>query len=263
MFDFNIVVDYLFVFIFGAVIGSFLNVCVYRIPRGRSIVKPRSYCPECRSPINWYDNIPIISYITLQARCRYCGKRIPVRYFMVELITALMSMALFFYFGLSAQFFVYLIFTYILIVIVFVDIERQEVPDVLSIPGIFLGMILVTAVAVIDRGPVVKVFLNSFLGALAGGGSMFLLGFFGELIFRKESLGGGDVKLMAMIGAFLGWKLVLVTFFLAPVLGLGVALFMKVKRNKEIIPYAPYLSLGAVISLLYGEKILRYLFLID
>jgi leader peptidase (prepilin peptidase)/N-methyltransferase len=124
-------------------------------------------------------------------------------------------------------------------------------------------MILYTAAAAIDHVPLGGALLNSFLGVLVGGGSMFLLGFFGELIFRKESLGGGDVKLMAMIGAFLGWKLVLVTFFLAPVLGLGVALFMKVKRNREIIPYAPYLSLGAVISLLYGEKILRYLFLID
>ncbi len=256
-------VDYVFLFIFGAIIGSFLNVCVYRIPRGRSIVRPHSYCPECRSPINWYDNIPIISYLTLQAKCRYCGKRIPVRYFLVELLSALMTMALYFYFSLSAAFFAYLIFTYILIIIVFVDIERQEVPDVLSIPGIFLGMILVTAAAVIDGGMPWKALLNSFIGALAGGGSMFLLGFFGEMIFRKESLGGGDVKLMAMVGAFLGWKLVILTFFMAPVLGLGVALFMKVKKNKEVIPYAPYLSLGAVVSMLYGEKILRYLFFID
>ncbi|MFQ5953048.1 MAG: prepilin peptidase, partial [Candidatus Omnitrophota bacterium] len=147
-----------------------------------------------------------------------------------------------------------------LIIIVFVDIERQEVPDVLSIPGIFLGVILVTFSAAVEGGNSVRALLNSLAGVLTGGGSMFLLGFFGELIFRKESLGGGDVKLMAMIGAFIGWKLVLLSFFLAPVLGLGFALFMKIKRKKDIIPYAPYLSLGAFISLLYGDRILRYLF---
>ena len=255
--------DYIFLFIFGAIIGSFLNVCIYRIPRGRSIVKPRSYCPECKSAIHWYDNIPIISYVTLQASCRFCGKRIPVTYFMVELLTALMTMVLYYYFSLCGMFFAYLILTYILIIIVFVDIERQEVPDVLSIPGIPLGIILVAVMTAVDGGPIVKALLNSFLGVLVGGGSMFLLGILGEFVFRKESLGGGDVKLMGMIGAFLGWKLVLLTFFIAPVLGLGVALFMKVKRNKEIIPYAPYLSLGAIISLLYGESILRYLFIID
>jgi leader peptidase (prepilin peptidase)/N-methyltransferase len=155
------------------------------------------------------------------------------------------------------------IFAYILIIIVFVDIERQEVPDVLSIPGIPLGVVLVAVATAATGAPVGKALLNSALGVLAGGGSMFLLGIFGELVFKKESLGGGDVKLMAMIGAFIGWKLVLLTFFIAPILGLGVALFMKVKRNKEIIPYAPYLSLGAIVSLLYGEKILRYFFLME
>jgi leader peptidase (prepilin peptidase)/N-methyltransferase len=143
---------------------------------------------------------------------------------------------------------------------VFIDIERQEVPDVLSIPGIFVGVALVALSTLVTGGVIGKALLNSLIGILAGGGSMFLLGFLGELIFRKESLGGGDVKLMAMIGAFLGWKLVLLSFFLAPILGLGIALYMKIKRKEEVIPYAPYLSLGALISLLYGNKILDYLF---
>ena len=171
-----------------------------------------------------------------------------------------MSIALFYYFALTPQFFVYTVLLYILIIVVFIDIERQEVPDVLSLPGIPLGVILVTAMSFFEHGAAGKAALNSFFGILAGGGSMFLLGFFGELVFRKESLGGGDVKLMAMIGAFLGWKLVLLTFFLAPLLGVGIALFMKIKRKEEVIPYAPYLSLGAVISLLYGNRILGFLF---
>ncbi|MGB3114101.1 MAG: A24 family peptidase, partial [Candidatus Omnitrophota bacterium] len=161
---------------------------------------------------------------------------------------------------LSAQFFAYLILTYILIIIVFVDIEKQEVPDVLSLPGIPLGIILVGVSAFLSGGVVWKALLNSLTGVVAGGGSMFLLGFMGEMIFRKESLGGGDVKLMAMVGAFLGWKLVILAFFMAPVLGLGFGLYMKLFKKREMIPYAPYLSLGAFISLLYGDKILKYLF---
>jgi leader peptidase (prepilin peptidase)/N-methyltransferase len=175
-------------------------------------------------------------------------------------VTAFVSVVLFHHFALTPQFFVYSILIYILIIIVFIDIERQEVPDVLSLPGIPLGMILVAIMSLMADDGIGKALLNSFFGILAGAGSMFLLGFFGELVFKKESLGGGDVKLMAMIGAFLGWKLVLLSFFMAPLLGVGIALFMKIKRKKEVIPYAPYLSLGALISLLYGDRILGFLF---
>ena len=155
--------EFVVAFIFGAIFGSFLNVCIYRIPRGMSIIKPRSYCPECRNTIRSYDNVPLVSYLVLRARCHYCGARIPITYFLVELTTALCTVVLLYYFALTSQFFVYLILTYILIIIVFIDIERQEVPDVLSLPGIPLGIILVTLSAVISGEVVWKVLVNSLI----------------------------------------------------------------------------------------------------
>ncbi|MFH1552785.1 MAG: prepilin peptidase [Candidatus Omnitrophota bacterium] len=252
--------DYLIAGILGAVIGSFLNVCIYRIPLGKSIVAPRSFCPFCERPIGWFDNVPLVSFLLLGGKCRQCGKTIPIRYFLVELVTALSGAVLLFYFAWSFEFFIYWIFTCMLIVVAAVDIERREIPDVISIPGIFLGMFLMAVFRLDGSVAHWNSFLNSVLGVLAGSASMFLLSVFGALVFRREALGGGDVKLMGMIGAFLGWKLVLLTFFLAPVLGLGVGVYMKIKSDEKVIAYGPYLSLGALISLLYGDRILGYIF---
>jgi len=227
---------YLFVFIFGAIVGSFLNVCIYRLPR------------------------KLLSYIILRARCRHCGRRISPRYFFVELLTALAGCGLLYVYSLTGAFFVYWFFACLLIAVIFIDIEHRIVPDVISLPGIVIGLALTSFFA---RGPhqtLPGAMLGSLLGIIAGGGSMFLLGFFGELVFRKEALGGGDVKLMAMTGAFLGWKLTLLTFFMAPLLGTGVGLWAKFRKGEETIPYAPFLSAAAIVSLLAGEKILGYLF---
>ncbi len=251
---------YFLAFILGACVGSFLNVCIYRLPLGKSIIWPPSHCPGCKHPILWYDNIPLISYVVLKNRCRHCGDHIPVRYFIVELITALSGMLLLYYFTFSAEFFVYGLFTCALITVVFIDIEHQEIPDVITVPGIAVAAVLMTVFRLDGSVSYLASFVDSVFGILAGGGSMFLLGVVGELIFRREALGGGDMKLMAMIGALLGWKLVLLTFFIAPVLGLGIGLFMKFRRQKDAIPYAPYLALGALISLFYGYKILDHLF---
>jgi leader peptidase (prepilin peptidase)/N-methyltransferase len=253
--------EYLIVFIFGTIIGSFLNVCIYRLPLGKSIVTPRSHCPFCGRAIRWYDNIPLISFVVLKRRCRNCGTPIPVRYFLVELVTALSGILILYHFSMTPAFFIYWFFTFALITVVAIDVEHQEIPDIISIPGIFVGIVLMTAFGLDGADSYLKSFFNSAIGVLVGGGSMFLLGVVGELVFRKEALGGGDVKLMGMIGAFLGWKLALLTFFLAPVLGAGVGLFMKIKFRREVIPYGPYISLAALINLLYGDRILGYLFL--
>lgn len=250
----------LVIFIFGAIIGSFLNVCIYRLPLGKSVVRPRSFCPFCEKTISWFDNVPLVSFLILLGKCRACRRPISVRYFLVELMTAVSGVLLLSYFPLGAEFFIYWIFIWSLIVITFIDIEHQEIPDVISLPGIVLGLICMTVFRLDGSTFYGWSLLNSALGVLAGGGMMFLLGVIGEFIFKKEALGGGDVKLMAMMGAFLGWKLIVLTFFLAPFMGAGVGIFMKIRFKKEVIPYGPYLSAGAIISLLYGHEILRYLF---
>ena len=252
--------EYIAVFIFGAIIGSFLNVCIYRIPLGKSIIRPRSHCPFCEKAIKWYENIPLASYIVLLGKCSGCKRPIPVRYFLVELITALSAAGLLAYFSLTPPFFIYFLFVTSLIAVTFIDIEHQEIPDVISLPMIVLGLGLFSFFNLDSSSTYLKSFLNSLFGILVGGGSMFLLGVIGELIFKKEALGGGDVKLMAMIGAFLGWKMVLLTFFLSPLFGSIAGIIMKYKFHKDVIPYGPYLAIGAVVSLFFGENILRYLF---
>ncbi|MCK5450947.1 MAG: prepilin peptidase [Candidatus Omnitrophica bacterium] len=252
--------EYYIVFVFGAIIGSFLNVCIYRIPLGKSVVMPRSFCPFCEKTIAWYDNVPLLSFLILGAKCRNCEKPIAFRYFLVELVTAISGIGLLKYYFLTPDFFVYWAFVCSLIVVIFIDLEYQEIPDVISIPGIFAGMVFMTAFKLDGSGSYWWSFSNSVLGILVGGGSMFLLGVLGEFIFKKEALGGGDVKLMAMIGAFIGWKAVLLTFFMAPVVGSVVGIVMKIKFKKDMIAYGPYLSLAAIVSLLYGDRILKYLF---
>ena len=253
--------DYLFVFILGLCIGSFLNVCVYRIPKAKSIVRPRSFCPDCGKSIKWYDNIPLVSYAILRGRCRNCGKRIPLRYPFGELLTGLVSLLLYWYFGPTGAFAAYWILACILITISLIDLETWEVPDVLSIPGIVAGVILMSVFRLNGASNSGWAFLDSVFGMLAGGLMMFLLSVIGEWAFRKEAVGGGDVKLMAMIGAFLGWKLTILAFFAAPFIGSGVALFMKIKYKAEAVPYAPFLAVGTLVSLLWGKKILGVLFI--
>lgn len=250
---------YISVFVMGACVGSFLNVCIHRLPIGGSLIRPGSRCPECKKPIMWYDNVPLLSFIILKARCRSCGTSIPFRYFAVELITPISWLALFHKFGFTPEFFVYALFISTLIVITFIDLEHGEIPDEISIPGIFVGAALMSVFTLDGSGSKLLSLFDAVIGIVAGGGMMFLLGVAGKMAFKKEALGGGDIKLMAMMGAFLGWKLVLFTFFLAPVLGSGAAIYMKLKYKAETLPYGPYLALGAMISVLWGEKILGLL----
>lgn len=253
--------DKIFVFFLGAIVGSFLNVCIHRLPKKQSIVAPGSHCPNCVKPIKWHDNIPVISYLALKGRCRFCGTVISPRYPAVELLTAILTLALFTVFGPGPRMYCYAVMFYGLIISTFVDFEIQEIPDEISIGGTVAGLVAALAYpelvgATTRAGGVV----GSIAGAAAGAGLIYLMGFFGEMVFKKEAMGGGDVKLMAMIGAFLGWKIVTLVFFMAPVFGAAVGIILKLKDGREIMPYGPYLSLAAVVAVFWGNAILNMLF---
>lgn len=250
----------IFIFCLGSAVGSFLNVCIYRLPRQESIIRPGSHCPNCKQKIVWYDNIPFISYLLLRGRCRYCRTRIAFRYFLVELLTAGLFLLLFDYFGLSWFFWIYAALGASLVLVSFIDIAIREIPDEISLSGIALGLLISAIWPQLHFTASHKLaILRSLLGVLAGGGSIYLTGLIGNVIFRKESMGGGDVKLMAMIGAFIGWKLVLLAFFIAPFFGAAVGVVLKIKTGESLIPYGPFLSFAALISLLWGEQIIAWL----
>lgn len=248
------------VFILGAILGSFFNVCIYRIPRSISIVSPRSKCPFCDNPIKIFDNIPLISYLILKGKCRSCRHIIPARYFFVEIITSISALLLFWRFGDFSSLLVYGIFTSVLIIVSFIDLDKKVVPDIFTLPGIGAGLLLTTFLSGGEFYFYKENLINSLFGIFTGIFLMYLFGIIGERIFKKESIGGGDIKLMAMIGAFLGWKLTILTYFIAPVLGSVYGVYLIIKTKERVIPYAPYLSLGAFISLLYGDEILNLLF---
>ncbi len=252
----------------GAVVGSFLNVCVHRMPRNESLVKPGSHCPKCGRNIRWYDNIPMLSYVLLKRRCRDCGAAISGRYFIVELISSLLFLALYMEFGLSISLLVFLIFGSLLIIMSFIDFEHRIIPDILDCPGIVLGLavsILHPAIHVrpqpwdrLFASPVIASMADSLSGIIVGGGALLALAVLGRAIFKKEAMGFGDVKLLAMIGAFLGWQMVLVTIFASALIGSAVGMIVKLKTSENYIPYGPYLALGAIIAILEGEKIILW-----
>ncbi|MBI2360369.1 MAG: prepilin peptidase [Deltaproteobacteria bacterium] len=256
------------VFVFGAVVGSFLNVCIVRLPKGDSVVSPSSYCPNCKTPIPFYDNIPLLSYVRLLGRCRFCRVRISPRYFVVELLMASLAAAMWLRFGFGTAFFVGFVFVAALVVISFIDLEIRIVPDVISLPGIGAGI----AVSIVNsqwsmvQSSLLPTPLSSFLGILFGGGILLLVAWGYQFLTGKEGMGGGDVKLLAMIGAFLGWPSVPVTLFLASVSGsaVGIALMAAKGVNiKHALPFAPFLCLGAVLHLFFGNEIITFYFLLN
>lgn len=246
-----------FAFIFGAAIGSFLNVCIFRIPAGQSIVKPLSRCPSCEHPIRFYDNIPIISFILLRGRCRDCGAKISWRYPLVELISGLLALALFLKFGPTLNFLVFFIFTAVLIVIAFIDIDHQIIPDILSLPGIpvfFLAAVFIVKVP----------WHEALIGLVVGGGILLAIALFYEFIAKREGMGGGDIKLLAMIGGFFGWKALIFILLFSSLTGAVVglaAMIIKKKDMKYAVPFGPFLSAAAVAYIFWGDIFMRFLVL--
>ncbi len=257
------------IFIFGSLIGSFLNVCIHRMPKSESVVWPRSHCPRCQKRIPGCDNIPFISFLLLGGRCRFCHEKISWRYPLVELLTALLMVALFSRFGLTYDFFLYSVMLWGLIVATFVDIPHRIIPDEVSVGGMIVGFIMVsiTGVSVSPLKFTFSPMLESAKGIIAGGGIIYLTGVLFDLVYFKllkkpaingetESMGGGDVKLLAMIGSFMGWQMALLTFFLAPFLGIVLGVVNLATKKDHTIPYGPFLSIAALIALFWGDKII-------
>ena len=313
---------YTVVVLFGLLFGSFLNVCIYRIPRihpglteesfmhlrggsatippdiltkleslknqgyvtgndfmtaleeqigkepaarygelifkyasfrRESVVFPSSHCPHCQAPIKPWDNVPVVSFLVLRGKCRACHAKISWRYPLVELLTAGVFLTVVHQFSLTLVALVYLSFVAALIAISFIDLDHQIIPDEITFPGIAVGIV---ASFFLPLPATVTHWYGSLLGTLVGGGVIALIGYVGAKVFKKAAMGGGDVKLMAMIGAFLGWQLALLTIFLGSVIGAVVGSVQKLVTGNEYIPFGPFLSLGAVMTLFFGQQFL-------
>jgi leader peptidase (prepilin peptidase) / N-methyltransferase len=240
---------YLMTGVLGALIGSFLNVCIHRIPRGESIIQPRSRCPYCQAMIRFYDNLPILSFFILRGRCRQCRAPISWRYPLVEMINTVGYLFLLWKFGLGWQLLVYALLFSALVAVTFIDLSHQIVPDRITLPGMVVGA--AAAATVLPAGLV-----NALIGILLGGGLFYL-----AAVLSRGGMGGGDIKLIAMIGAFLGWRNVLLTIFIAALTGSVVGLYLMIvlgKGRKYPVPFGPFLALGAVVSLCWGSEILLW-----
>jgi leader peptidase (prepilin peptidase)/N-methyltransferase len=249
-------------FVFGAIVGSFLNVCIVRIPNDESIVHPGSRCPKCGASIPLYYNIPLLSYFFLLGRCRSCAARISPRYFFVELLMGLFAVALYYRFGLSFEFFVGFVFVAALIVISFIDLDVRIVPDVISLPGIVLGFgFSLIGYFFFDAGlGVVPSPISSIIGIIAGGGFLLATAWIYERVTGVEGMGGGDIKLLAMIGAFLGWPAVPIALFFASLVGsvVGLTCMLVTGAGRRLaLPFAPFLCSGAVLFIFFGEDLIR------
>jgi leader peptidase (prepilin peptidase)/N-methyltransferase len=235
--------------LFGLVIGSFLNVVIARLPEGRSVWRPRSACPGCGALIAWQDNIPVLSFLALRGRCRGCHMAIPWRYPIVEVATGAGFTLVYVHFGPTLDFGVAAALLAALIAITAIDLRHQIIPDAITLPGIPAGV-----VASLATGRVT--WLESLLGIVVGGGIFFVI-----IVASRGGMGGGDMKLGAMLGAFLGWKLGLLAVLLGVLTGGGVAvclLLLGRKGRKDAIPFGPFLALGGAIALLWGDKILGW-----
>lgn len=327
----------IFVFIFGLIVGSFLNVCIVRMPHELSVVTPRSHCTKCKKTIPWYDNIPLVSYLLLGGKCRFCKEKFSFLYFFVELLTGCIFLGFYLYFGLSMVLIPYLFMVSCFIVATIVDFKHRIIPDEISVGGMYFGlvfsllipslhenyfssliygryvmwvlvflfyvgiflsglggasqeedlleeesgynnwvMIFVLSCLAVDaiihfvllrffQVPLEKFvpYLNSLdasiIGLLAGGAAVAVLGMIGDILFKKESMGGGDVKLVAMMGAFMGWQLVILTFFIAPFFGSIFGIIEKIRTKDNAIAYGPFLVLGALICLFYGDPLIAWI----
>lgn len=242
------------VLVLGACVGSFLNVCIYRIPEGRSIIWPGSACPSCGHRLSWWENLPILGYLILVGRCRECRARIPPQYPLVEVLTALTALALWRHFGPGWELAAFAYFASCLIVAAFIDLKHRIIPDLITLPGIAAGLLASCFLTQVTC-------LESLAGIISGGGVFFLVAWGYECLTDREGIGGGDIKLLAMIGAFLGWKSIPLVIMVSAGLGstIGIASILMGKGDKHsAIPFGPFLSIAALLALLRGREIMTW-----
>ncbi len=247
---------YGYVLLVGMCIGSFLNVCIYRIPNGSSIVRPPSSCPVCNASIKWFDNLPVVSYILLRGRCRGCKTPISIRYPIVEMLTGIFAVITWMEFGPSPSTLIYFFFITTLLVITFIDIDHRIIPDIISLPCIPLGFAASFVLPSIN-------WIESLLGIAVGGGSLLAIAWGYQLFRGKEGMGGGDIKLLGMIGAFIGWKGVLFTIMASSFTGTAVGIIMMLRAGKGMkmaLPFGPFLAIGAILYLFLGPQIISWYF---
>jgi leader peptidase (prepilin peptidase)/N-methyltransferase len=245
-----------FFFIMGLCIGSFLNVCIYRLPAAKSIVHPRSMCPHCDTLIPFYDNLPVFSYLWLKGKCRRCQVKIPMRYPMVELLGGLFALGAYLKFGQGIETLIYYVFIAALLVVTFIDIDHRIIPDVITLPGIPIFFAASFALSAIT-------YKEALLGILLGGGSLFLVAWIYSLITKKEGMGGGDIKLLAMMGAIVGWQGVFFTIFVASLVGTlaGLAVMLQSRQGMKLaVPFGPFLSIGAITYIFFGTQLISWYF---
>ncbi len=255
-------------FVFGLMVGSFLNVCIWRLPAGEQVFKGRSHCRGCGQVIPWYDNIPLVSFLLLKARCRFCQVSISPIYPVVELITALLFLSVWHRFGVTAMGAIYAALGAGLIVVSVVDLREMIIPDEITQPGLGIGVLLSFLFPALHGvNGRWEGFLASLLGALVGGGFVYAIGWVGKQVFRRklkaigeeEAMGFGDVKLMAFVGSLIGWKeTLLVNLFLAPFLGSIIGLVARYRYGKDLIPYGPFLALGTLAVIVWGDGIIGW-----
>ena len=240
-----------YLFVLGAIFGSFANVVIYRLPQEKSVVRPGSSCQSCGSSVRWFDNIPIISWFILRGRCRKCHAKYSFRYPFVELLMASLFCLTFFFTGMSWLLLEYLIFIFGLVTVGFIDYDHFILPDVFTLSGIVIG--LLGAALNPERN-----FLDALLGVLFGGGFLWAIAYFYYLIRKEEGMGGGDIKLLGWIGALLGWKAIPFVIITASLLGSIIGIFISIRSKKglkTVIPFGPYLALGAVLFIYGGSQL--------
>ena len=237
--------------LFGAVIGSFLNVCIVRLPAEQSVVSPPSRCPQCGKAVEWRDNIPMLSWLLLGGKCRGCGKPISILYPLVELATALLWAGMAWYYGLSLEALTGALFGTLLIGIALTDAREYIIPNEFTYGGLVIGLVL-SAAGGLDA------VLSALIGAVVGFGILWLVGVAGRWAFKEEAMGGGDIKMMAMVGAFVGWQGVLLTIFLGALAGTAIFLPLTLLGRKKLVPFGVFLAIGAAVTYVIGPSIIEW-----